>query len=78
MPIDPHVELIGASSDHLILDLEAVNPPLQVGETVSFHMSYPALLAAMTSEYVRKTPSLFKVKHKPRKNVSWHSLLSLS
>ncbi|SKA93491.1 Predicted amino acid racemase [Thiothrix eikelboomii] len=56
VPIDPRVELIGASSDHLILDLEAVNPPPQVGATVSFYMSYPALLAAMTSEYVRKTP----------------------
>lgn len=56
LPINPNLELIGASSDHLIVDIEAVTPPLQVGETVSFHMSYPALLAAMTSEYVRKTP----------------------
>ncbi|HPY40242.1 MAG TPA: arginase family protein, partial [Thiolinea sp.] len=56
IPVDPKLELIGASSDHLIVDLEAVTPPLQVGTTVSFNMSYPALLAAMTSEYVRKTP----------------------
>lgn len=55
VPMDSQVELIGASSDHLILDIEAVTPPLSVGETVSFYMSYPALLAAMTSEYVRKT-----------------------
>lgn len=61
IPIDPKLELIGASSDHLIVDIEAVNPPLQVGTTVSFNMSYPALLAAMTSEYVRKTP----VQHHP-------------
>ncbi|WP_020560948.1 alanine racemase [Thiofilum flexile] len=58
VPLDPRIELIGASSDHLILDIEVVSPPPQVGETVSFYMSYPALLAAMTSEYVRKIPVL--------------------
>lgn len=66
IPVDPKLELIGASSDHLIVDLEAVNPPLQVGTTVSFNMSYPALLAAMTSEYVRKTPVQHHTDDKPQ------------
>src|SRR5262249_11740555 len=33
---------------------------LQVGDRLGFHMSYGALLAAMTSEYVEKQPMLDK------------------
>ena len=54
--IDQRVELLGASSDHLIIDIEAMDPPPEVGDKVHFHMGYSALLAAMTSEYVQKTP----------------------
>ena len=55
-PIDRRVELLGASYDHLIIDIEAMDPPPEVGDKVHFHMGYSALLAAMTSEYVQKTP----------------------
>ena len=55
-PLDQRVELLGASSDHLILDLEAMDPLPEVGDKIHFHMGYSALLAAMTSEYVIKTP----------------------
>ena len=55
-PLDQRVELLGASSDHLILDLEAMDPLPEVGDKIQFHMGYSALLAAMTSEYVIKTP----------------------
>jgi predicted amino acid racemase/arginase family enzyme len=56
VPINPGVRVLGASSDHLVLDITDAEPPLVVGDRVSFHMNYGALLAAMTSEYVEKAP----------------------
>lgn len=46
------VKIIGASSDHLILD--SGDRALQIGEEVQFDLDYGALLAAMTSPFVRK------------------------
>lgn len=48
------VEVLGASSDHLILDVTDMDEPPRVGDLVRFHMGYAALLASMTSEYVEK------------------------
>ena len=56
MPINPGVRVLGASSDHLVLDLTDANPPLQVGDRVDFRLNYGAMLAVMTSEYVEKAP----------------------
>ncbi len=52
-PLDPNVEIIGASSDHLLLDLTKA-PQYRVGDTVSFGVDYGALLSASTSRYVKK------------------------
>jgi predicted amino acid racemase len=46
------VTIIGASSDHLILD--SGDRVLQIGEEVQFDLDYGALLAVMTSPFVRK------------------------
>ncbi len=46
------VEIIGASSDHIIID--AKNTELKVGDKVEFDLNYAALLSAMTSPYVFK------------------------
>ena len=43
-------EILGASSDHLVLDTEMALPP--IGSEVRFGLNYPALLRAMTSPYV--------------------------
>ena len=56
--VSPGAAVLGASSDHLIVDLSDVSPTPEVGDTLDFRMSYGALLAAMTSEYVDKTPLL--------------------
>lgn len=56
IPTRPGVRVLGASSDHLVLDLTDADPPLAVGENVSFRMNYGALLTVMTSEYVEKVP----------------------
>jgi len=47
-----NLEILGSSSDHIILDCE--NHNLQVGDEVSFNLDYGALLAAMTSPFIRK------------------------
>ena len=49
-----NVEILGASSDHLILDAGDTALDLDVGMEVRFDVSYAALLRAMTSPYVRK------------------------
>ena len=55
-PIEQGVRVLGASSDHLLLDVTDADPPLAVGDRVSFRMGYGAMLMAMTSEYVEKIP----------------------
>lgn len=46
------VEVIGACSDHMILDTRGQD--VQVGEEFRFSLSYGALLSAMTSPFVKK------------------------
>jgi len=46
------LEMLGSSSDHIILD--GKNNNLQVGDEVTFDMNYCGLLAAMTSPFIRK------------------------
>ena len=46
------MEILGSSSDHIILDSE--NDNLRVGDEVTFGMDYGGLLAAMTSPFVEK------------------------
>lgn len=57
-PQDGGIRVLGASSDHLVLDLTEAEPPPQVGSRVSFNMNYGAMLTVMTSEYVEKVPLL--------------------
>jgi len=45
-------DVLGASSDHLILDVSGLD--LEVGAKVQFDLGYSALLRAMTSPYVEK------------------------
>lgn len=52
-PLDGGVKIKTASSDHLLVDIEA-RPDLKVGDVLSFRPDYTAMLAASTSEYVTK------------------------
>lgn len=54
LPLDNGIEILGASSDHLILDVEHCKRKLYLGDKVEFSMKYGAILAAFTSEYVDK------------------------
>jgi len=46
------VEILGSSSDHIILNSK--NNNLQVGDEVNFNLDYGGLLAAMTSPFIKK------------------------
>ena len=46
------MEIIGSSSDHLIVDLK--ESAAKVGDHIRFHLTYYAQLSAMTSPYIEK------------------------
>jgi len=52
IPVENQVQVIGGSSDHLIVDLGAL--PARVGDVLRFRLTYGALLGAYTSRYVGK------------------------
>ncbi len=53
-PLDAGVRVLGASSDHLILDVEDLDPPPAVGDVLRFRPTYAATLGLFTSPYVEK------------------------
>ena len=54
LPFDDQVEILGGSSDHMIIDISNSNIDYKVGDTMKFIPRYGALLALSTSEYVSK------------------------
>ncbi|MDQ2634866.1 MAG: alanine racemase [Pseudomonadota bacterium] len=67
-PIRKGARVLGASSDHLLMDVTDAEPPVAVGDRVAFRMSYGAMLSAMTSEYVEKVP-MHDVEVAPRRRM---------
>ncbi len=53
-PVDPGQRILGASSDHLLIDVSSNQKNIILGDHLAFTMNYSALLAAMTSAYVSK------------------------
>jgi ornithine racemase len=53
-PLDPGVEILGASSDHLICDVHDVEPAPRLGDRLRFIPNYACLVQAFTSPYVEK------------------------
>lgn len=54
IPLDEQIDVLGGSSDHMILDVTKCDREYKVGDTVKFRLEYGALLKAATSEYVEK------------------------
>lgn len=54
-PIDRKIDVLGASSDHLILDVTKSDNAYKVGDIISFKLSYSSLLRATTSGYINRT-----------------------
>ena len=51
-PTDKNIEIIGASSDHLVLEIK--NNEYKVGDIIEFTLNYESILRIMTSCYVEK------------------------
>jgi predicted amino acid racemase len=51
---DPNIEILGASSDMLIVNLGQNEQSLKVGDTLSFKLKYMGALALMNSNYIEK------------------------
>jgi len=51
-PLDKRLKILGASSDHLIIDCTKTD--YKVGDIISFRLNYGGLLQVMTSKYVNK------------------------
>jgi predicted amino acid racemase len=54
IPMDTNMMILGASSDHLIVDVTDCTEDYAVGDEVRFNIEYGALLQLMTSEYIYK------------------------
>jgi ornithine racemase len=53
-PLDPRAYILGASSDHLVLDIDAMIDPPRPGEALSFRPDYVATVQLATSPFVEK------------------------
>jgi len=53
-PVDPNVEIIGASSDYLILSITNNKQDYHVGSIIQFELGYFSLMRSIMSEYVTK------------------------
>ena len=54
VPRDEKIDILGASSDHLLLDVTHTEQDLKIGDVVDFTVDYGSLLMLATSEYVTK------------------------
>ncbi len=52
-PVDRGIRVLGASSDHTILDVTRAHHPVEVGSTVKFHLNYGAVLFLTNSPNVK-------------------------
>jgi len=50
--LEDGVEVVGGSSDHMIVDVTKAKRSLKVGDTIEFSLSYGAILSSFTSSYV--------------------------
>ena len=53
-PLDAGVKILGASSDHMILDVEDMPRAPRVGDILRFRPGFPAMLRLFTSPYVER------------------------
>ena len=53
-PLDPDVEILGGSSDHIILDVTKSSKGYKVGDIVQFVVGYGGMLKTATSPFVEK------------------------
>ncbi|MGL6105107.1 alanine racemase [Romboutsia sp.] len=54
IPLDEGVEIVGSSSDHLIVDLENSNKDFKLGDVLNFGLFYANILYLSSSDYIEK------------------------
>jgi len=54
-PMDEKIDILGGSSDHIILDVTKSDREYKVGDIVRFTLGYGGMLKTATSPYVEKT-----------------------
>jgi len=66
---DERLSILGASSDHLLVDVTAAGDEVRLGDDLRFGLNYSALLATMTSMYVEKRPLREGIVEQPHKGI---------
>jgi ornithine racemase len=54
LPARPDISLVGASSDHTVIDVTDADPPVEVGDEVEFACRYTAISTGWSSIYPQK------------------------
>ena len=54
IPTDPNIKVLGASSDHLLLDIHDSEYAYKPGDMLTFSMLYTAIMRGFTSKYIDK------------------------
>lgn len=54
IPLDPQIEILGASSDHMIIDIHDSQVNYQLGDSVRFTLMYQSMLFSTTNPLVEK------------------------
>jgi predicted amino acid racemase len=54
IPEDAGIQILGASGDHLMLDITESTKDYRVGDIINFTLTYTSTLRAFTSDYVNK------------------------
>lgn len=52
IPFDENIKILGASSDHMILNIDKCEKQYKLGDTVKFRLNYGGLLKLFTSKYI--------------------------
>ena len=60
-PIGEKLVILGASSDHLIVDITDSEHTIKVGDQIAFSLTYAGLLSVSDSKYVGK---IFRKKYR--------------
>ena len=53
-PIDRRIQIVGASSDHLIIDIMDCEQVYKIGDVVKFELGYFSIMRSFTSDFVEK------------------------
>ncbi|OJT88846.1 alanine racemase, partial [Clostridioides difficile] len=58
IPIDTDIKILGASSDHMILDVSNTKYDYKLGDNLEFLLTYGGIMSSSTSKYVAKNYSV--------------------